>query len=122
MKSWQNSPPGGRRAPSLPVELSLVWHQPEPLRALTPTRLHRQPLGWHRPAAGAVGGAQLPWVAEGLGGVAEGEGPRTKQGSPQPRWDGRVAELGLKCREDKLHVKSHLQQPMRRVTSAIPRL
>lgn len=122
MKSWQKSPPGGRRAPSLPVELSLVWHQPEPPRAPTPTRLHRQPLGWRRPAVGAAGGAQLPWVAEGLGGVAEGEGPRMKQGSPQPRWDGRVAELGLKCREDELHVKSHLQQPARGITSPVPGL
>lgn len=84
--------------PSLPVELSLVWHQPELLRALTLTHLQHQPLGRRRRAAGAAGAARLPWVVEGLGGVAEVGAPQMKQGS-QHHWGGQVEVMGLKCRE-----------------------
>lgn len=117
----QNSPWGSPSATSLPVELSLVWHQPEPLRALTLTHLQGQPLGQHRPAAGAAGAAQLPWVAEGPGGVAEVGAPRTKQGSRQRRWDDQVEVLGLKCREYELDVKHDLLQPAHEVTFLFPR-
>lgn len=117
----ENSPRGSPSATSLPVELSLVWHQPELLRALTLTHLQRQPLGQHWPAAGVAGGVQLPWVAEGPGGVAEVGAPRTKQGSRQRHWDDQVEVLGLKCREYELDRKHNLQ-PTQEVTFLLPRL
>ncbi|KAI1237606.1 hypothetical protein IHE44_0013688, partial [Lamprotornis superbus] len=47
------------------------YSRPELLRALTLTHLQHWPLGQHQLAAGAAGAARLPWVVEGLGGVAE---------------------------------------------------
>ena len=65
---------------------------------------------------------QLPWVAEGLGGVAEVGAPRTKQGSQQHHWDDQVEVLVLKCREYELDVKHDLLQPVHKVTFPLPRL
>lgn len=117
----EKSPSGSPSATSLPVELSLVWHQPEPLRAPTLTHLQPQPLGRRLPAVGAAEGAQLPWVAEGLGGVAEVGAPRTKQGSQRRHWDDQVEVLGLKCRERELDVWRGLLQPVHKVTFPLPR-
>lgn len=117
----EKSPSRSPSATSLPVELSLVWHQPEPLRALTLTHLQCQPPGRRLLAAGAAGGAQLPWVAEGLGGVAEVGAPQTMQGSQQRHWDDQVEVLGLKCRKYELDVKRELLQPVHKVTFPLPR-
>lgn len=117
----EKSPLGSPSATSLPVELSLVWHQPEPLRALTLTHLQCQPLGRRLPAVGAVGGVQLPWAAEGLAGVAEVGDPQMKQGSQQHHWDDQVEVLGLKCREYELDVKHNPLQPVHKVTFPLPR-
>jgi len=103
---------GSPSATSLPVELSLVWHQPEPLRALTPTHLQCRPLARCLLAVGAVGAVQLPWVVEGPGGVAEVGAPRTKQGSQQCHWDDQLEETGLKCREYESDMKHDLLQPV----------
>lgn len=116
----EKSPSGSPSATSLPVELSLVWHQPELLRALTLTHLQRLPLGRRRLAVGAVGGARLPWVAEGLGGVAEVGAPQMKQGSQQHHWGGQVEGLGLKHREQELDVKHDLLQPTDKVMFPLP--
>lgn len=114
----EKSPLGGPSGTSLPAELSLVWHQPELLRALTLTHLQRP--GPRLPAAGAEGGVQLPWVVEGLGGVAEVGAPQMKQGSQQHHWGGQEEVLGLKCREQKLDVKHDVLQPTDKVMFPLP--
>lgn len=86
-------------ASSLPAELSVVWHQPGLLRALTLTHHQHQPPGLPQLAVGAAGAARCPWAVEGLGGVAEVGAPQMKQGSQQRHWGGQVEALGLKCRE-----------------------
>lgn len=115
----EKSPLGSPHGTSLPVELSLVWHQPELLRALTLTHLQRQPPGRRRLAAGAAGAARLPWVVEGLGGVVEVGAPQMKQGS-QHRWGGQVEVLGLKCREQELDMRHNLLQPTDKATFPRP--
>lgn len=117
----EKSPSGSLNATSLPVELSLVWHQPELLQALTLTHLQCQLLGQHLLAAGVVGVAQLPWVVEGLGAVVEVGAPQMKQGSHQCHWDDQVEVLGLKHREYKLDMKHNLLPPAHKAMFPLPR-